>query len=348
MRFGRADFEKMLKLAEQFTWQASNQASRDAKDKILQIIFLGTPEFAVPTLKALIEAPEHQVVAVLCQPDRPAGRGNKLHAPPVKELAVAHNIPVFQPERLSRSPEIVEAMRALNADVIVMVAFGQILKKEVLSLTKYGVINIHGSLLPRYRGAAPINWCIINGEKITGITTMITEAGVDTGPMLLKAEVPIGPDMTSDELALKMSAIGANLLLETLSQLSAGELKPEAQDDSLATLAPIMTKETGRIKWTESAQSIHNLVRGVQPWPAAVTTYEGAPLKIWQTKISTEKISSKKAGCLYSAGDHVYAVCGENGDELLELCTVQPANKTRMSGRNWANGIRLKGDETLG
>ena len=314
----------------------------------MQIIFLGTPEFAVPTLKALIEAPEHNVVAVLCQPDRPAGRGNKLHAPPVKELAVAHSIQVFQPEKLSRSPEIVQAMRDLNADVIVMVAFGQILKKEVLSLTKYGVINIHGSLLPQYRGAAPINWCIINGEKVTGITTMVTEAGVDTGPMLLKAEVPIGPEMTSEELAHEMSTVGANLLLETLKQIESGELKPERQDDSLATLAPIMSKETGRIDWTKSAQSIHDLVRGVQPWPGAITTFENAPLKIWQTKLSSQNVPSKKSGVLHIEGEHISISCGESGKETLELCTVQPANKARMSGRNWANGARLKGGETLG
>ena len=311
----------------------------------MRIIFLGTPSFAVPTLQALIDSQQDQVVGVLCQPDRPAGRGNRLHEPPVKVLAEKHNIPVLQPARLSKAPEMVEKMRALEADVIVMVAFGQILKKEVLSLTKYGVINIHASLLPNYRGAAPINWAIIKGEKISGVTTMFTEAGVDTGPMLLKRETEIGPDMNAEELAAELSQTGANLLMETLSLLRKNELAPERQDDSLASFAPMMDKTTGDVKWHNSGQDIHNLVRGLVPWPCAHTTFQSNPLKLLKTKLVDKASIEDRPGVLYLEGDKVYVSCGEDGHELLELVEVQPANKQRMPARSWVNGLRVKGGE---
>ncbi len=314
----------------------------------MRIIFLGTPTFAVPTLQKLIDSKEDQVVAVVCQPDRPAGRGNKLHEPPTKLLALSHNIPVLQPTRLSKSPETVEAMRQHNADVIVMVAFGQILKKEVLTLTKYGVINIHASLLPKYRGAAPINWSIINGETRTGITTMFTEAGVDTGPMLLKREVDIAPEATSEDLSHELSHVGAELLMETLELLRKGELKPIPQNDSEHTLAPMMDKKTGAITWSSSGQVIHNLVRGLLPWPAAYASFQQTPLKILKTKVSNRSSMENRPGILQLEGDKVFVSCGEEGHELLELLEVQPANKQRMPARSWANGLRLKGGEELG
>jgi methionyl-tRNA formyltransferase len=291
----------------------------------VRIIFLGTPSFAVPTLQALIDSQEDQVVAVLCQPDRPAGRGNKLHEPPVKLLAAKHNIPVFQPTKLSKSPEIVESMRALEADVIVMVAFGQILKKEVLHLTKYGVINIHASLLPKYRGAAPINWAIIKGEKVSGITTMFTEAGVDTGPMLLKKETEIGPDMNAEELS--------------------AELVPERQDDSQATFAPMLDRTTGEINWSTSGQNIHDMIRGLLPWPCAHATFQSSPVKLLKTKRTDKNATEGRPGVFYLEGDKVYVSCGEDGQELLELIEVQPPSKQRMSARSWVNGLRLKGGE---
>ena len=314
----------------------------------MRIIFLGTPGFAVPTLQKLIDSKEDEVVAVVCQPDRPAGRGNRLHEPPIKLLASQHKIPVLQPTKLSKSPETVEAMRQCNADVIVMVAFGQILKKEVLTLTKHGVINIHASLLPKYRGAAPINWAIIKGESKTGITTMLTESGVDTGPMLLKREVEITPDCTSEDLAQELSKIGAELLMETLDILRKGDLKPIPQDDSQHTLAPMMDKKTGDISWSHNAQEIHNLIRGLLPWPAAYTSFQENPLKVLRTKTTEKHSIEDRPGVIHLEGEKVFVSCGENGHELLELIEVQPANKQRMPARSWTNGFRLKGGEELG
>jgi methionyl-tRNA formyltransferase len=308
---------------------------------------LGTPAFAVPTLKALIESDDHQVGLVICQPDRPAGRGNKIHEPPVKQLALKNNIAVLQPVKLSKSPETLEKMRQIQADVIVMVAFGQILKKEVLNLTPYGVINIHASLLPQYRGPAPINWAIINGESVSGVTPMLTEAGVDTGPMLLKHEVPIGASINSEELSSNLAEIGAKLLLETLALLSKSSLKPEAQDESRASLAPMMNKKTGEINWHQSSLRIHNLVRGLVPWPGAYTLFEGSPLKVLKTQVSNKQSSVSKAGILHLDSDGVFVSC-DDGHELLELLEVQPANKQKMPARSWINGVRLKGGEELG
>jgi methionyl-tRNA formyltransferase len=331
--------QKMLPLID------ATVPSVDLQVLSVRIIFLGTPSFAVPTLQALIDSQEDQVVAVLCQPDRPAGRGNKLHEPPVKLLAAKHNIPVFQPTKLSKSPEIVESMRALEADVIVMVAFGQILKKEVLHLTKYGVINIHASLLPKYRGAAPINWAIIKGEKVSGITTMFTEAGVDTGPMLLKKETEIGPDMNAEELSAELSQTGAQLLMDTLSLLRKNELVPERQDDSQATFAPMLDRTTGEINWSTSGQNIHDMIRGLLPWPCAHATFQSSPVKLLKTKRTDKNATEGRPGVFYLEGDKVYVSCGEDGQELLELIEVQPPSKQRMSARSWVNGLRLKGGE---
>jgi methionyl-tRNA formyltransferase len=314
----------------------------------VRVIFLGTPEFAVPTLQALIDSRQDKVVAVVCQPDRPAGRGNKVKEPPVKAVAARHGIEVLQPTRLSKSPEVVERLKELNADVIVMVAFGQILKQSMLSLTKYGVINVHGSLLPKYRGAAPINWAIIKGETKTGVTTMITEAGVDTGPMLLKEEIEIGQDMTSAELGDQMSHVGANLLIKTLDLLRDGKLQPDRQNEEEASLAPILSKDTGHINWTNSPQEIHNLTRGLLPWPSASTTFSGNQLKILKTKLVDKPSTSDQPGIIHIETGKVYASCGPNGFELIELVEVQPANKQKLDARSWANGARLFGGEKLG
>jgi len=315
----------------------------------VRVLFLGTPEFAVPTLQHLIDFPPVQVVGVVTQPDRPAGRGNKVQAPPAKVLAGLHNIPVLQPEKLSKSPEIVEAMSQLNADVIVMVAFGQILKKAVLSMPPQGVINVHASLLPHYRGSAPLNWSIINGDTVTGVTTMFTEAGVDTGPMLLKKEVAIGPDMTSEELAHALSNEGADLLIQTLQKLMDGTLVPERQDDSMATFAPMLAKDLGHINWKQSAQQIHNLVRGIIPWPGAYTQVGGATLKIWKTKVIVAPGQlMMEAGSILIDGDKIQVVCGEVEKNYIQLLEVQPANKARMKARDWANGARIQTGVVLG
>ncbi len=308
----------------------------------MRVVFLGTPEFAVPTLSELIAFPKTEVVGVVCQPDRPAGRGNKVHVPPVKEVAVKHNIPVLQPVKLAKEPDVVDAMRKLEPDLIVMVAFGQILRKEVLDIPKRGVMNLHGSLLPKWRGAAPINWSIINGDTVAGITTMFTDVGVDTGPMLLKAEVPLNDEMTSIDLAQSLSTVGARLVIETIEKLLDGTLVAQPQDDSQHTYAPILSKEMGVIDWHWDAEMIHNRVRGLQPWPGTVATHKGNPLKVWITKVQSGAHSATKAGTIFLEGNHLFVACGEDGAQRLELIEVQPANKKRMAAQAWANGVHLK------
>lgn len=315
---------------------------------MLKIIYLGTPQFAVPTLKALIAQPDFEVVAVVCQPDRPKGRGNKLMAPPTKQVALEHNITVLQPEKLARSPEIVEQMRSLKPDIIVMVAFGQILKKEVLELPPRGVINVHGSLLPELRGAAPINWSIINGNTITGVTTMVTEAGVDTGPMLLKAEIPITQDMTAEELGETMSHVGAELLIKTLRGLLDGTVHPVAQDDSKHTLAPILDKAMGALDLSQSAQNLHNRVRGLTPWPSTYVTHKGKKLKIIKTALPANhaNFGSKPVGTLHKQDGKLYVHC-HNGAEVIELVQVQPESRSAVPGLAWANGAHVEPGEKL-
>jgi methionyl-tRNA formyltransferase len=313
----------------------------------VRIIYLGTPEFAVPTLKRLIDEPGFEVVAAVCQPDRPKGRGNKIVAPPVKQTAVEHGIPVLQPEKLARSPEIVQAMRDLKPDVIVMVAFGQILKEVVLQLPPLGVINLHGSLLPHYRGAAPINWAILNGDTKTGITTMQTEAGVDTGPMLLKGEVEIGENMTAPELAQALSTIGAELIVKTLHGLKDGSVKPEKQNDAEATFAPILTKEMAEIDWSKPAAHIHNQVRGLVPWPGTSTIFRGTALKIVKTELvkSDATHSALPPGTILTAGKEVVIASGADGQDRLRLLLVKPQGKGDVEARSWINGVHLADSE---
>ncbi|MCW5823415.1 MAG: methionyl-tRNA formyltransferase [Cyanobacteria bacterium TGS_CYA1] len=323
----------------------------------MKVIFLGTPQIAVPTLEALFGDKFFEVVGVLCQPDRPKGRGNKVTPPAVKEalqrLDPEGKITLWQPEKLSRSPEIVEQMKAKNADAMVMVAFGQILKKDVLEMTPHGVINFHGSLLPKYRGAAPINWVIINGEKTTGVTTMRANAGVDTGDMLERVEFEIKPEWNAIDLAEHMSTAGAPLVISTLKGLADGSVKPVVQDDSQATYAPMLDKEMANIDWMWAATTIHNTVRGLVPWPGTVCQFRGAPLKIWQTKLvekselETIDVPSKTQGTIINRNHRVFAVCGNNGLELIELCEVQPPGKPKMKAQDWANGAHLAKDDCL-
>lgn len=319
----------------------------------MKIIFLGTPEFAVPTLEALFADSFFEVVGVLCQPDRPKGRGNKVTPPAVKEAVLRHDpegkITIWQPEKLSRSPEIVEAMRAKNADAMVMVAFGQILKKEVLEMVPHGVINLHGSLLPHYRGAAPINWAIMNGESKTGATSMRANAGVDTGDMLEKIEFAIEPDWTAIELAQHMSKAGAPLIVSTLKGLADGSVKPIVQDDTQATYAPMLTKEMSHIDWSWSAKTIHNTVRGLVPWPSTIGEFRGNILKIWKTQLVKDSIpvSEKSPGFVFIHNHSVYVVCGKDGSELLQLIEVQPPGKPKMRAADWANGVHLTDADRL-
>ena len=316
----------------------------------MRIVYLGTPEFAVPTLEKLISSPAHEVVALVTQPDRPAGRGKHIFPPPTKVVAQAHGIEVLQPEKLSRSPDVVERMRQLKPDVLVMVAFGQILKKDVLTLAPFGVVNLHGSLLPKLRGAAPINWAIINGEVETGNTTMISDEGVDTGVMLLQQKVPIAPDASAEDLAHTMAVTGATLILQTLDQLAAGTLKPTPQDNAQATFAPRLSKDMGIINWRKSANDLHNLVRGLSPWPGTWTYINGQVLKIVHvTPMLGAQADGKTApGTLVVDHERIMVACGENGEDLLELLEVQPANKAKMKARDWVNGARIASGTHLG
>lgn len=324
----------------------------------MRILFLGTPEFAVPSLEKLIQWKSVDVVGIVTQPDRPAGRGNNIFSPPTKMVAGRFGIPVLQPEKLSKAPDVVQSMKDLRPDILVTVAFGQILKKEVLSLAEHGVMNVHGSLLPKYRGAAPINWAIINGETKTGVTTMYSDKGVDTGKMLLKREMEIYPDMNAEMLAEAMSFVGADLLVETLDKLMSGTVEAIAQNDEEASFAPRLTKEMGQIDWNKSARDIQNLVRGLYPWPGTYTFYEGQQLKIENTSVLApagdfESVAMEPGTIIRESGkvpigEHatqkgaVLVACGSNGAERLILNSVKPANKGKMDAQAWANGLRLQ------
>ena len=251
----------------------------------LKTIFMGTPEFAVPSLEALKNKVD--LITVVTQPDRPKGRGQKLTPSPVKEWALKNSIPIMQPEKI-KTEEFTNKLEELKPELIVVVAFGQILSKRILDLPKYGCINVHASLLPKYRGAAPIEWSIINGEKKTGVTTMMMDIGLDTGDMLIKREVEITEDMILPELKEKLMILGSDALIETIDKLVAGTLKREKQDNSLSNYAPMLTKETGLIDWNKSAQEIHNLVRGL--YGGAYTIINGQKYKIWKTQIVDNKI----------------------------------------------------------
>src|ERR1019366_2968872 len=249
----------------------------------MRLVFLGTPAFAVPTLERIVAA-SHEVLAVVTQPDRPRGRGQNATAPPVKQAAVRLGLPVYQPERVRR-PESVEYLRAIPVDAMGVGGDGQIIPQSIIDMAPLGILNVHGSLLPKYRGAGPIQWAILNGETRTGVTTMRIDAGLDTGDMLLKTEIEIGPDENAVELGARLAAVGADLLVETLAGLAAGTIVPEQQDSSQATYARLLKKEDGMVDWSLPAQAIHNRVRGLQPWPGAYTTFRGQTLHIWKARV---------------------------------------------------------------
>lgn len=307
----------------------------------MRVVYLGTPEFAVPPLERLLEA-GYDVSLVVTQPDRPKGRGRQLAASPVKVCAARHGLPLFQPDRIRR-PECVERLRQEGADVMVVVGYGQIIPQAIIDLPRLGIINVHASLLPKYRGAAPIQWAVAQGETVTGVTTMRIDAGLDTGDMLLKAEVEIGPEETAAELSPRLARAGAELLLRTLAGLEQGTITPQPQDHSQATLAPMLKKEDGLIAWSWPASAVHNRVRGMQPWPGACTTFRGQTLQIWRTRLRDE---AAPPGVLRKAGRALVAGCGGGGS--VELLEVQLEGKKRMSGEAFANGQRLTQDEQLG
>lgn len=301
------------------------------------VIFMGTPDFAVPSLEALLT--KHEVVLVVTQPDKPKGRGKKMVPTPVKACALEHGIPVLQPEKV-KEPEFVEQLRSYEPDLIAVTAFGQILSEPILEMPKYGCINVHGSLLPKYRGAAPMQWSIIDGEKVTGITTMYMAKGLDSGDMLLKAEVEITDEDTFATIHDKMAVTGANLLLDTLDQLEAGTLERIPQDHDAATYAPMITKETGHIDWSKNRQDIINLIRGLNPVPAAYTIYEEEVLKIFGAVISDVQADDAANGEIVAVVKKGFVV--KCGDGCLLITEVQARGGKRMMTDAYLRGHAMK------
>jgi methionyl-tRNA formyltransferase len=307
----------------------------------MNIIFMGTPDFAVPSLKALINS-NYNVVGVVCQPDRPSGRGRKLTSPPVRILAEANSIPVLQPEKI-RTDEFFEEIKSFKPDLICVTAYGKIIPPNILELPKYGCVNVHASLLPKYRGAAPINWAIINGEKTTGITTMLMDEGMDTGDILLKKEIEIGEDDTSIELSEKLSVIGAELLIKTIEKGQNDEIEPIKQNDSEATSAPIIKKDLGRIDWSKSSEEIRNLIRGTQPWPGAFTSYNGKNFKIYKASVNSQKGDPGKV----LASDEGKLVIGA-GKNSLEINELQIEGGKRLNISDFLRGTQIDVGTILG
>lgn len=281
----------------------------------MNIVFMGTPDFAVPSLEALIK--EFGVKAVYTQPDRPKGRGKKLAFSPVKEVAVANNIEVLQPEKIRNDVEAIEYLKSLKPDFIIVVAFGQILPKDVLDIPKYGCINLHGSLLPKYRGAAPIQWSVINGEKVAGNTTMLMDVGLDTGDMLLKNEVEVSKFMTAGELYEELKLSGAELLVETIKKVANGEVTPIKQNDEESTYAPMLNKEIAKIDWNKSAEEIHNHIRGMNPWPIATTLYDDKVMKVYESDFEPSK-SAKEPGIILKADKKGIVVSTKEGNLIIK------------------------------
>ena len=309
----------------------------------MKIVFMGTPDFAVPSLKSLIN--EFGVEAVFTQPDRPKGRGKKLGMSPVKEVALENNIPVYQPLRLKNEPETIEELKNMEPDFIIVVAFGQILPKEVLDIPKYGCINLHASLLPKYRGAAPLNWSIIKGEKVTGNTTMLMDVGLDTGDMLLKDEVEISESMTAGELYDILKERGAELLVKTIEGLKDGSIKPEKQSDE-TFYAKMLNKETGRIDFNKSALEIHNLVRGLNPWPVAHTKYKEENMKVYQTEVFTNEGENEDFGKIEKVSKEGILVKAKIGKILIKK--IQFPNGKPLTIEQYINGHSIEIGEILG
>jgi len=309
----------------------------------LRIAFLGTPEFAVPSLERLAGA-GFDITAVVTQPDRPKGRGKKLTAPPVKEAALRLGLPVHQPERLKR-PEVTEFFRDLDVEAMAVVAYGKIIPQSIIDIPPLGLVNVHSSLLPLYRGAAPMQWAIARGETKTGVTTMLIEAGLDSGDILLVRETAIGPDENAVELSRRLAPMGADLLVESLRGLKEGTITPRPQDHERATLAPMLKKEDGLIDWRWPAAKIHNRVRGFQPWPGAYTHFRGQVLHIWRSGL-TGRRPAVSPGTIETGRGRLYVACGE--DSVLEILEVQLQGKKRIPAKAFLNGQRLVEGERLG
>lgn len=303
----------------------------------MKVIFMGTPDFSVGTLEALIEA-GHEVVLAVTQPDKPKGRGKEMQYTPVKECAMKHNIPVYQPKKV-REAECVEELRKYHADIMVVIAFGQILPKEILEMTPYGCVNVHASLLPKYRGAAPIQWSIIDGETVTGVTTMQMDEGLDTGDMLLKTEVPIEEKETGGSLHDKLAEAGAKLCVETLKALEEKTVTPEKQGETPTAYAKMLDKQLGNIDWNKSAKEIERLIRGLTPWPSAYTDWNGKVMKIWEAEV-VEGMREEAPGTIVNVEKNSFSV--QTGDGLLKIMGLQIPGKKRMDAGAFLRGYQIK------
>ena len=309
----------------------------------MKIVFMGTPDFAVGALEALVEA-GHEVVAVVTQPDKPKGRGKEMQQTPVKACALKHNIEVFQSVKI-KTPEAVEVLKGYGADLFVVAAFGQILSKEILDMPKFGCVNIHASLLPKYRGAAPIQWAILDGEKETGVTIMQMNEGLDTGDMLTKVIVPIEDTDTGESLFDKLAEAGAKLLIETIPQIEAGTLHPEAQDDSLSTYAKMIKKEMGLIDWKKEAVVLERLVRGMNSWPSAYTHFNGKTLKVWEAGVELKEAKAEPGTVVEVTKNSIKV---QTGQDLLVLKQIQLEGKKRMDVASFLLGYKVEVGTMLG
>lgn len=309
----------------------------------MRVIFMGTPDFAVPVLQGLIDAAEHEVTAVVTQPDKARGRSGKLVFTPVKEVAVANGIPVYTPERV-KAPGFVEELGKIPCDVIVVVAFGQILSKEILDMPEYGCINVHASLLPRWRGAAPMQWAILEGDEKTGITTMQMDVGLDTGDMLLREETVITPEETGETLHDKLAAMGSGLLLRTLEGIEKGTIHPVAQKDEESTYAKMLGKDLGRLDLSWDAVKLERYIRGLNSWPSAFTGYKGKTLKIWRAQV-IDRDTGEAPGTIVEVGKDSFMV--QTGKGCLELLEVQLEGKKRMDTASFLRGVHVEKGEIL-
>ena len=302
----------------------------------MRIVFMGTPEFAVPSLEALLQS-EDTLVGVVTQPDKPKGRGQAMAISPIKQLADKAGVPILQPLKM-KDPAFLDALRAWQPDLIAVTAFGRILPPVILEMPPKGCVNVHGSLLPKYRGAAPIQWAVINGEQETGITTMLMDAGMDTGPMLLQERVPIEPEDTAGSLSEKLSKVGGALLVETIRRLKAGTLTPRPQDNNHATMAPLLEKDMGQIDWTSAATDITNRIRGLSPWPGAYTYADHVRWTIWKARALDDPTSTEPGTVVAITKEAIHIATGRGVLAILEL---QPANSRRMTVQQYLAGHRL-------
>lgn len=309
----------------------------------MDVLFMGTPEFAVPTVEALLSS-KHVLKAVVTQPDKPAGRGRRLSAPPVKQLALSNGIPCQQPAKL-RDPSVVEELASYSPEIIVVAAYGKILPPSVLDLPPKGCINVHASLLPKYRGAAPINWAIINGETETGITIMLMDEEMDHGPILLQRAISILPEETAGELHDRLALLGAECLIEALKGLEDGSIAPNAQDHDRATFAPMLSKEDGQLDWGQPAEDLVNRIRGVTPWPGATTMLNDELFKVWKASLGPKDVSGSPGEVMAVEEDGITVACGQGSVCLLE---VQVAGKKRMKAESFLRGYSVSTGTILG